>query len=148
MFSNKRWLGRGLLLIALLPLALAGCHRGGHAELSEEQLRDRAEDAAEFIAKRADATDEQEQRIEQTLDALIPDLLAFRPEREALAGELKNALAADPVDPQRIEEIRKKGLALLDRASARASQTLIETARVLDQKQRARLLEQWQRHHG
>jgi Spy/CpxP family protein refolding chaperone len=148
MFSNKRWLGRGLLLIALLPLALAGCHRGGHAELSEEQLRDRAEDAAEFIAKRADATDEQEQRIEQVLDALIPDLLALRPERQALADELKSALAADPVDPQRIEAVRQKGLALLDRASTRASQALVDSARVLDQKQRARLLEQWQRHRG
>lgn len=148
MFSNERWLGRGLLLVAMLPLALAGCHHGGHAELSEEQLRDRAEDAAEFIAKRADATDEQEQRIEQTLDALIPDLLTLRPERQALAVELKNALAADPVDPQRIEEIRKQGLALVDRASARASQALVDTARVLDQKQRARLIEQWQRHRG
>lgn len=148
MSSSKRWLGRGLLLVALLPVALAGCHHGGHGELTEEQLRDRADDAAGFIAKRADATDEQEQRIEAVLDALIPDLLALRPERQALAEELKNALAADPVDPQRIEELRKKGLALLDRASTRASQALVDSARVLDQKQRARLIEQWQRHHG
>jgi Spy/CpxP family protein refolding chaperone len=148
MFANKRWLGRGLLLALLLPVALAGCHHGGHGELTEEQLRDRAEDAAEFIAKRADATDEQEQRIEQVLDALIPDLLALRPERQALADELKSALAADPVDPQRIEAVRQKGLALLDRASTRASQALVDSARVLDQKQRARLLEQWQRHRG
>jgi outer membrane PBP1 activator LpoA protein len=148
MFANEGWLGRGLLLVAMLPLALAGCHHGGPGELTEEQLRDRAEDAAEFIAKRADATDEQEQRIQQTLDALVPDLLAFRPERQALAAELKSALAADQVDPQRIEKIRKQGLTLVDRASARASQALIDTARVLDQKQRARLIEQRQRHHG
>ncbi|MEO8179202.1 MAG: hypothetical protein ABI895_10255 [Deltaproteobacteria bacterium] len=148
MFWNKRWLGQGLLLAAMLPVTLAGCHRGGHAELSEEQLRDRTEAAAGFIAKRADATEEQEQRIEQVLDSLIPELLALRPEREALAAELRSALGAEQVDPQRIEKIRKQGLNLADRASARASQALIETARVLEQKQRAQLIEHWERHRG
>jgi hypothetical protein len=72
----------------------------------------------------------------------------LRPEREALAAELRSALGAEPVDPQRIEKIRKQGLSLADRASARASQALVETARVLDQKQRAQLIAHWERHRG
>ena len=148
MHWNERRLGRGLLLGAVLSLAAVGCHHGGHSNMSEAELRERAEDAAELIAKRADATDEQEQRIEQALGALVPELLALRPEREALAAELRSALGAERVDPQRIEEIRKKGLNLADRASAKASQGLVQAAQVLDQKQRAQLLEKWQRHRG
>ena len=131
-----------------MSLAAAGCHHGRHADLSEEELREHAEDAAEFISKRADATDEQEKRIEQALGALVPEFLALRPERDALAAELPSALGGERVDPQRIEEIRKKGLNLADRASAKASQTLVQAAQVLDQKQRAALIEKWERHRG
>jgi len=145
---NEVGFGRGLLLAAILPLAALGCQHGHHADLSEEELRERAQDAAAFISKRTDATDEQEQRLEQALGALVPELLAFRPERDALAIELRSALGAERLDPQRIEEIRKKGLSLADRASAKASQGLLQAARVLDQKQRARLIEQWERHRG
>ena len=145
---NERWLGRGLWVGASLSLAATGCHYGRHADLSEAELRERAEDAAEFISKRADATDEQEKRIEQALAALVPEFLALRPERDALAAELRSALGGERVDPQRIEELRKKGLNLADRASAKASQTLVQAAQVLDQKQRASLIEKWERHRG
>ena len=145
---NKAWAGRGLLVGAVLSLGAAGCHHGRHSEMTQEELQERAEDAAEFISKRADATDEQEQRIEQALEALVPELFALRPERQALVAELERALGAEKVDPQRIEDIRKKGLNLADRASARVSQRLVEAAQVLDQKQRAQLIQKWQRHRS
>lgn len=128
-------------------MAATGCHRGHH-DGSESDLREHAHDMAELILEHVDASAEQEARIEQILDPLVPDLMALRPERKALVAELQEALVAPDVDPVRVEEIRKKALALADRASARAAQALVEAAQVLDAGQRAKLVRHWQRRHG
>jgi len=150
MFSSKSWVVRGALLAAVFPLVMVGCHgrHGGRHGMNEAELREHAHDVAAFALNRVDASAAQEARIEEILDPLVPQLVALRPERQALLAELRHALRADRVDAQRIEEIRKKGLNLADRASARAAQALVEAAQVLDQSQRAELLDYVQRRHG
>lgn len=146
MFWTKRWLRRGVMLGAVFPLAATGCHRGHH-DGSEAEMREHAHDMAELVLDHVDANAEQEARIEQILDPLVPELVALRPERRALMLELQEALAAPQVDPRRVDEIRKKGLELADRASARMAQALVDAAQVLDQDQRAKLVKHWQRRH-
>ena len=147
MFWSKRRFWRGAFLGAVVPLAATGCHRGHH-DGSEADMREHAHDVAELVLEHVDASTEQEARIEQILDSLVPDLVALRPERQALVAELQEVLGAPDVDPVKVEEIRKKALALADRASARAAQALSEAAQVLDQGQRAKLIRHWQRRHG
>lgn len=147
MFWNKGRFWRGAFLGAVVPLAVTGCHRGHH-DGSESEMREHAHDVAELVLEHVDANAEQEARVEQILDPLIPDLVALRPERQALMAELQEVLGAPDVDPVRVEEIRKKALALADRASARGAKALVEAAQVLDQGQRAKLIRHWQRRHG
>jgi Spy/CpxP family protein refolding chaperone len=111
-------------------------------------MREHAHDVAELVVEHVDASPEQEARLEQLLDPLVPDLLALRPERQALMAELQEVLGAPDVDPVRVEEIRKKALALADRASARGAKALVDAAQVLDQGQRSKLIRHWQRRHG
>ena len=147
MFWNKRRFWRGAFLGAVVPLAATGCHRGHH-DGSESEMREHAHDVAELVLEHVDASTEQEARIEQLIDPLVPDLVALRPERQALVAELQAVLGAPAIDPLRVEELRKKALALADRASARAAQALVDAAQVLDQGQRAKLIRHWQRRHG
>lgn len=140
-----RWVS-AVAALALLPAAASGCHR--HHELDEAEVREHAHDVAEMVIDRVDGSPEQQARIEQILDPLVPDLLALRPERQALIAELREALGAERVDPARIEELRKKALSLADRASLRASQALVEASQVLDHAQRTKLIEHWRRRTG
>lgn len=146
-FWARRWLGGGAML-AVMPLAGGGCH-GRHHEraMTEEEAREHAQDVTEFVLARVDASAEQEARMDQVLERLVPDLLALRPERQALVAELQAALGAEQVDPARIEAIRLKGLELASRASERASRALAEAAQVLSASQRAELVEHWRRRH-
>lgn len=147
-FWARRWFGGGALL-AVMPMAAAGCHgrHHGHGSMSEADMREHAHDAAEFVLDHVDATPDQETRMEEILDRLVPDMLAFRPERQAIAKELQDALGAAQVDPQRVEAVRQKALDLANRASARIAQGLVEAAQVLDVSQRQKLVAHWQRRH-
>jgi Spy/CpxP family protein refolding chaperone len=147
MFWSKRRFWRGATLGAVVALAATGCHRGHH-DGSESEMRERAHDVATLVLEHVDASTEQAARIEQILDPLVPDLVALRPERQALMAELQGVLGAADVDPVRVEELRKKALALAERASARGAKALVEAAQVLDQEQRAKLIRHWQRRHG
>jgi Spy/CpxP family protein refolding chaperone len=148
MTGMMKWLRRGML-VAVVPIIAVGCHGRHHrAGMSEAELREHAQDGAEFVLDHVDASEDQEGRVSQILDQLVPDLVALRPEKEALATELSQVLGADQVDPARVEEIRKKAIALADRASARMAKSLVETAQVLDKEQRAKLIRHWQRRRG
>jgi hypothetical protein len=139
-------LGRtALLSIAALPL-LAACHGGRHHNLSESEIAERLEDVAEYGLDRVDADEQQTARVNQTLRGLAPDLVRFRTEQRALAAQLRTALAQEPVDRARIEQLRRQMLDLFDRASARGSQALVATAEVLSVDQRKQLVESWEKH--
>ena len=86
--------------------------------------------------------------MEEILDRLVPDMLAFRPERQALMRQLQEALAAERVDPERIEALRQQALELANRASVRATRAVLEAAQALDPTQRAKLIEHWRRRHA
>ncbi len=148
MSGTWKWLRRGLV-VAVIPILAVGCHGRHHrAGMSEAELREHAQDGAEFVLDHVHASEDQEARVSVILDQLVPDLVALRPEKEALATELSQVLGADQVDPARVEEIRKKALVLADRASARAAKSLVETAQVLDKAQRAKLIGHWQKRRG
>jgi Spy/CpxP family protein refolding chaperone len=135
------------VLILALPLAVA-CRGPGHgmAKMTEAQLAERMEDVAEWGLDSVDADDAQIERVNQVLRGFAPDVVQFRTEHAAIAAELRAELAKDSIDHQRVEAIRKRALALFDRASQKASEKLVAAAEVLTPAQRNELVYRWEKH--
>ncbi|MEY4549701.1 MAG: hypothetical protein RL685_5896 [Pseudomonadota bacterium] len=135
------------LILLTVPLALAcGGPRHGMANLTEGELAERMEDVAEYGLDYVDASEEQVTRVNQVLRATAPDVIQLRTEQRALAAELRKELAKDTIDRARIEALRSRSIALFDRATARASESLIASAEVLTPEQRRKLTGKWEKH--
>jgi Spy/CpxP family protein refolding chaperone len=132
------------MLILALPFAVA-CRGPGH-RMSEAEVAERMQDVAEWGLDSVDADDAQIERVNQVLQGFAPNVVQFRTEHTALADELRTELAKDSIDRERIEAIRKKALALVDRASQKGSETLIAAAEVLTPAQRSELTYRWEKH--
>jgi Spy/CpxP family protein refolding chaperone len=148
MSISWKTVARPSLIVALaLPFAVA-CRGPGHgmANMNEAQIAERMEDAAEWGLDAVDADDAQIERVNQVLRSFAPDIVQLRTEHAAIAAELRSELAKDTVDRDRIEAIRKKALALFDRASAKTSEKLVAVADVLTPEQRKELAYRWEKH--
>jgi len=139
---------RSSLILLALPLAVA-CHGPGHhgAHMTEAEIAERMQDVAEFGLDSVDADDAQVERVDQLIADFAPDVVRFRGEHRALAGELRAELSKDAIDPARIEALRQRALELFDRASAKGSEKLVAVAGVLTPAQRKELAYEWEKHH-
>ncbi len=113
------------------------CHRGGPesaAELREHMdfMSDRALDLVGASAAQRDG-------IASILDEAAPQAWGFREEGQALRERFRAALTADPVDEAALDQVRKEGLLLADRASAQALDDVVEASKTLTPEQRVRL---------
>jgi Spy/CpxP family protein refolding chaperone len=135
------------VLTLALPLAIA-CRGPGHgmANLTEAQIAERMEDVAEWGLDSVDADDAQIASVNQVLRGFAPDVVKLRAEHRALSAELRAELSKDTIDRERVEAIRKKALALFDRASLRSSETLVAAAEILTPAQRNELTYKWEKH--
>lgn len=147
MIRWRRFLGRSMLL-AMIPLAAAGCHRHRHHDASEAEIQERVRDGAEWVLDGVDASDDQEARINLILDAAVSELVALRGQRRALATELAEALERDTVDRAVLESIRSRGVDLVDQASSVGTRALADAADVLTVEQRRKLVARARKHHG
>jgi Spy/CpxP family protein refolding chaperone len=140
--------GSRTIVAALLvaPLALAGCRGHHRGEMTEAELGERMEDIAEYALDHVDASEQQTAQVNAVLRAAAPDLVAFRREHRELAAKLRAELAKDKIDRAQVEMLRQEGLDLADRASARASQALLDAADELQPEQRRKLAEKWAKH--
>ena len=96
------------------------------------------------ILDEIDATDEQEDKLEDIMDKLHDDvrpiMRGFRDTREDLA----NLLGAATVDRAAIEKLRAERVAAVDEASRKVTAALAEAAEVLTPEQRAELKEHFE----
>lgn len=130
----------GALLATLLivPFAMAG-KRWGSRDLSPEQIRDRVDRVSDRVLSKLDASDEQRTEVDTLVDQLLPGMIGFKAEGRALKAKFRTALTADTIDAQELENLRQEGLALADRASAKALGAVISLAEILTPEQRAEL---------
>lgn len=143
---RHRWFKRGIFL-ALVPLGAAGCHHRGHHQASDEEIAERLEDGAEDVMDMVDATEEQTKKVKGIVVAAAADMKAFREEHKTLKNEFQQALSAPDIDRDQLEGLRVNVLDLVDRASARALEAVVDIALVLDVSQRQKLVSKWKRHH-
>lgn len=137
---------RNLILLAL-PLAVA-CRGPGHhgPPMTEAEITERMQDVAEFGLDHVDADEAQVEKVNQLLGAAAPDVVRFRTEHRALAAELRAELSKPAIDRARVEALRQRALDLVNRASAKGSDTLMAVAEVLTPEQRNQLVYKWEKH--
>lgn len=148
--TRSSWFGRGWrrgLLLLILPFGAAACHGRPHhhSNLTEQEAKERAADHVDDVLDWLDGTDAQKQQVKVVVDALIPDLMAFREEHRALRAEFQKALAAPTVDPTTLEDLRVRMMRLADAATARGTRALAEVSQVLTPEQRSKAIEKWRK---
>ena len=138
-------LGLGVCVVAIM-LAGPGCHRGEQFAqgIGEEGLRRHLEVAVELVLSDLEATELQQEEIEAILDDGVTDFVSFRDEGRALRQEFHLALQAEELDPVEIERIRSDMVNVIDRASLRGVEVLLDTADVLTPEQRQQLIQRHQ----
>ncbi len=151
-----RW---GLRIAALLvlggvvavPLAVAGgaaagCHGGWGGPETAEEARTMVGKASARMLDRLDATDEQQARVDATLDTAVPTLFALHEEAQDLRDEVHDALLGETVDADRVEAARVDAMSLADRGSRVLAAAAVEIFSTLTPEQRAEVTEQIDRH--
>ena len=154
--KKKRWLLIGFPLLALgaflLPRAWAHAGWGGRCHHSKHFSTEDVRETAGFFAGRVlgkiDATDDQRASVDALLDEMVPQWVAMRGEKQALAHKVHETLSAEVVDPEALEQLRRKAMRMAEDASNRMVHALTELSTTLSPDQRRQLLERWKsRHH-
>jgi protein CpxP len=149
----------GIVIGATMPTAEAAWHAydrvqergegrgpGGHGDgpPSVEEMGEHAEFFVSFALHRLGATDEQEGRVLDIVDAAIgqasPLIEKHRTNREALRG----LLTASTIDRSALEALRAEEIAMVDTLSRTLAGALADSAEVLTAEQRAELAEHLQ----
>ena len=143
----------GILMLLLgsaiaVPWAMAGdgdssCERGG--ELTEERVREKMGRKADRMMSWLGASEDQRADVDAILDASAPSVLSYREEARDLKEEMKFALSEETVDRAELEVLREAALDLADRASSEALERVLDIAEVMDEEQRERIQERFQR---
>jgi len=138
----------GLSLLAA-PIAIAGLgwHGGWHGhsgDLTEDQVRSRVTFATDRAFTRIDATDDQRDEISGLIDEALPEMMQYRSQGKDLRQQFRSAMQEDELDARRLEALRQSGISLIDQASRRGLDMMVEVSSVLTPEQRAQLREGWQ----
>jgi Spy/CpxP family protein refolding chaperone len=113
---------------------------GGHHACNPEAQRERLEFATDWVLKKADATEEQKQRVKSIVQAAAQELVPIRDQHQQHRDAFLTALTQPTVDRQTLEQLRKAELQLADAASTRIVQALADVADVLTPEQRTQLV--------
>lgn len=125
-----------LLVGALaLPRALAWGHHHPRAS-SPAELADHLEDGLDHLLDRVDATDEQRAQASAIAERRAPELFAVITEGRAVRKELKQALLAEQLDPNKLAAARTRLNELASKASTIGLDSVFELSSVLTPAQR------------
>ena len=149
--SRRRGIVAGVCLFALVaagaivstPLAAnaRGWFARHHWNHDSEGMHDHALLAASWLAHRVDATDEQEEQLEEIVARVVTDLEGLHFDRQAVHEAVVAQLTASSIDRAALEQIRAEQVAALDTASRTLVGAIADIGDVLTVEQRAELAE-------
>jgi Spy/CpxP family protein refolding chaperone len=146
---HRRCGNRVLALVALIGLVGAGAvWAAGHAGLRPFHrfgggpgfMKLQAEFMVDRALRAADATDEQKREVEAIVERVFAEHKALRAEGQALHEEVATALTAEKIDRARLEVLRQRHLALIEKGSRQLTQALGDAGDVLTVEQRRQLV--------
>ena len=122
-----------------------GPHRHGFHD--REAAREHAELAAEWLLRSVDASEEQQARVREIVDASFAALAPLTDQHRAHHQAFAELLGQETIDREALEDLRAQELGLADEASRRLVAGLADVAEALTPAQRAELLEFASRFH-
>lgn len=130
-------------------LARRGMGPGADGPPSVEDMKDHAEFFVGFALHRLDATPDQQQKVQKTIDDAIDQLYPIVEKHRANREELRTILRGATVDRAAIEKVRVEEVALADSLSKVIATALGDTADELTAEQRGELMDRLDRfrHH-
>ena len=131
-----------VLTLTVAVLAAGTAFAAHHWPRGPEADRDRLSFLVEHVVDRIDGTDEQQTAFEAIIDRHFAELSAVHKEAREMKMKLAEALLAERPDAVQIETLRKKVVALVDRASVTLSKALREASGVLTPVQKREILDQ------
>jgi len=156
---QREWVRRSCWrLWFVLPICMAGSlavspARAFGAESNSSWAGGSAEDQETFLEKKVDkmldwvnATDTQRAAIKTIVERMRTDLQPIRQEKTSLRTQLKEAFAAQSLDPIVIENLRTQAVGLFDRASSVVSKAAVDCGNVLTAEQRQTLMKRVEEH--
>ena len=96
--------------------------------------------ATDWVMRRIKASEEQRQQMKTLVQEAMSDLLPVREQHQAQRQTLFEALKQPTIDRQSLEELRLAKLQLVETASSRVVEALVDIAIVLTPEQRAELV--------
>ena len=149
--------GIGIAVVGLAgALITAGCgskhgrhwgHRGHHDLSDPQAAREHAEEAAEWMLGKVDATDDQEEKVKAIVSATVDDFADLAGRHQSQRDAFKMAFSQPIIDRGELERLRQNEMQLADTASSRLVEMLVDVAEVLTVGQRGELMEYAQRFH-
>lgn len=142
--SRRRWLG-----FLAIPVALGALVFGA---TRAEAFGDGAmgpgfrKEHMEKLLTAAGATDAQKAQIQTIWQNMRPQLRPLRKQHADLRRQIGQAIAAQTIDPAKIEQLRKQSVQTMDQISTLVTQGIVQSAQVLSPAQRQTILQQMEQH--
>lgn len=154
--SSRRQFWRGLVSGTLLGVLLATSAsvyshwgwRHRHGATDPAAVSERASFMTEWVLRKVDASDEQQQQVKAIVEATISDLFPLKDQHRANRDAMRTILSAPTIDRQALENIRQSELQLVETMSSTIVEAVANAAEVLTPEQRTQLAELAARFHG
>ena len=153
--SRRRfWLGlvSGVVLGALFATSASVYSHWGwrhrHGGMDPATVSERAGFMTEWVLRKVDASDEQQEQVNAIVEATITDLFPLKDQHRANREAMRAALSQPTIDRQALENIRQSELQLVETMSSTIVEAVANAAEVLTPEQRTELAELAARFHG
>ena len=133
--GSSHWLGHG------------HGHRGHFGAHDPETAREHTQQAAEWVLRYVDASDEQRAQINAIIERSVDDLFALADEHRGHREAVAELFRQPTIDRGALDDIRRAELELADGASQHLLGALADAAEVLTPEQREELYELAERFH-